>query len=210
MSANLPFDLGSLADVDSPEVVKQALRTFRRRTLRTAIWVVAVVAVVAVPLVQQALSKDITERITKADGFDPGTVYTSRGVTLVLERVADLGKRTGLHLIVTAAGVAGDNDLHVQLPAVSFGETKESGYQRVVDGWYSVTVPSDGRIALSVFVSPHCESTGPATPIGGGMSIRTCTSFQTFDPNEVRGHDFTIDLKAAGVPERLWHKEGVR
>ncbi len=47
MTDESPLDLRSLGDVESPEVVRAALRRFRRNALRTAAWV-AVVGLVAV------------------------------------------------------------------------------------------------------------------------------------------------------------------
>jgi len=183
MSATPPLDLGSLGDVDSPEVVKQALRTFRRRTLRSTIWVLVVALMLGIPLVNQLFSKSTMERITTADGYDAGTVYRSRGVTVVLIRVADLGERTGIHLVATADGVEGNPFVFVQIQNEYYPATFRTGTDRMVEAWYEVTVPSDGKLNLRV--EAH-----------GG--------------NEEPERDFVIDLNAAGVPERLWRKGGVR
>jgi len=200
MSANPPFDLGSLGDVESPEVVKEALRTFRRRSMRTAIWSILVIAMLGVPLVSQAFSKNLMDNIKTADGYDAGTVYVSRGVTVVLARVARLGDATGLHLIVSGAAAKGDNDVHVDLPNRE-PVAMESGDHRIVDGWYVLHVSSDGLIRLEVHVIPHCEPVRE-----GNTGFSSCGGVRRIDPNDRPTREFTIDLKAAGVPERLWRK----
>ena len=185
MSSSPPFDLGSLGEVDSPEVVKEALRIFRRRTLKSSIWVVAVVAMLAIPIVQQALHKDVRERFEAAEGFDTGTIYTDRGVSLVLLRVADLGERTGLHLVVTSSGRDTGYLFHPEIENVYYPDSEERGEDRVFEGWYAVSVPDDGVVRVNVFAP----------------GLR---------PSERPQHEFLIDLKAAGVPDRLWQKEAVR
>ena len=128
-----------------------------------------------------------------------------RGVTVVLERIADLGEKTGVHLIITGAGVEGDNDLLVTL-AESGPRRIESGPHRLVDGWYEADVPSDGPLHLEVLVTTHCEP----HPTNGDRHFQGCGSVGRFDPNNPPERTFTIDLTAAGVPARLWQKGAAR
>lgn len=201
MSTNPPFDLGSLADVESPEVVKGALRTFRRRTLRTFVWVVLVATMIGVPLVRQGLSKDFAESVEAAPGYDVGTLYASRGVTVLLARVADLEDMSAVRLIVTAPDLPGEKRLFLTLENGG-PEATQRGPRRVVDGWFSVRVPDDGVLRLSVFVDIRCE----VHPSKENPNLRVCDGVQQVDPHESPEREFTIDLKAAGVPERFWRK----
>jgi hypothetical protein len=206
MSSNPPLDLGSLADVESPEVVKEALRTFRRRSLRTAIWVVLVVVMIGIPVVRQALSKSFEERVAAAPGIDVGTVYTSRGVTMVLSRVAALDDGTALHLVITPNGVAPDARIIFVHIETATRIANSAGPGRVVDGWFVVNLRDDGLLKVTVSVDRHCE----VHPSKENPDLRICGGVRQYDAHDPPEREFTIDLKAAGVPERLWRKGEVR
>ncbi|MGZ4151020.1 MAG: hypothetical protein ACXVP3_01095 [Actinomycetota bacterium] len=108
MSSERPLDLRALSAVDEPEVVRQALRTFRRRILTRYVWlVVAVVLAFAVLRWSQAPST-LAERIEHAPrGVVAHPVWHAAGATISLDSVADLGDgRLGFHFVVIAKGTA--------------------------------------------------------------------------------------------------------
>jgi hypothetical protein len=192
------MDLGSLADVDSPEVVKEALRTFRRRTLRSMIWAVAVVALLAIPVLGRVTDRELSDRIASAEGAAPGAVYQSRGVTVVLMRVADLGKTTGIHVVVSAAEVEGDNEVWASVESPRVVSSDNTRPARLSENWFELVVPPDGRIGLRALVLPRCD------PPPGSKERTFSGCIGVVDPHDLPERTFTIDLRAAGVPERFW------
>ncbi len=101
MSDEAPLDLRVLADVDSPEIVRAALRRFRRRALTRYIWVGVGVAVFVAAVLWGRTPTTLAERVDRASSKAfPETVWRVRGVSVALEMAADLGDTVGLHLVV--------------------------------------------------------------------------------------------------------------
>lgn len=214
MTEEMPFDLRSLGDVESPEVVRSALRRFRRRTLRTVLAVLAVGALAATIVV--AVRRDplaIDRAIVNAPGIDISASYQSGGVTLALVRVADLRYQAGFRFVVIAPEVRGMEPF-VDIQVAGLGQGKETRTDgSILNVWSGFDVPADGRFEVIYKQVPKCEK---KEDLGGG--IFTCTKFET-GPVDSPGADpfgdievarFQIDLRALGVPERIWLKGGSR
>jgi hypothetical protein len=175
-----PLDLRSLVDVDAPEVVRAALKTFRRRVLVRAGWVILALAVGTALLVSLVTARSLSERVLRSStqAYPAGATWDVGSVRFVLIRVASLGDgRIGLELASAATPGSG-----VQVGGLSpigiggvQGETTGDS-----DWWFSLTPPADGRIAMRTRFDGPCDSAGPC------------------------GGSFTIDLRALGVPTSLW------
>jgi hypothetical protein len=194
-----PLDLAALADVDSPEVIRAALKTFRRRTLSGSLWVIAVVAALAIPAIVYREPPKLSERIASAKvAVNPGIVESERGVTAVVMRVADLGRYTGIHLIVVSTRPQQTTfEVHLENDVCCNPYQADLLPGSAFDGWYQVAVPSDGRITVHVTVFPGC------TPPPGFVG---CYAAGPVSPTDQPVRTFEFDLKAAGVPAGLWQK----
>ena len=205
MSEPLGFNISSLGDVESPEVVRGALRRFRRRVVRTTL-IVLIVGLLAAGIVA-AINRDpfdFSRQVEAAeDSVEPGTVFQSEGVTLILAKVADLGDRSGLHMVVVYPNIAESDELHGRIEAepVSAGATLE-GEGPLYDMWTAGPLPDTGRFDVVFEVDQKCTDIQPA---GGGLGV--CMQFST-RPIEERVVRFSIDLGALGIPERYWRKGG--
>ena len=205
MSEPLGFNISSLGDVESPEVVRGALRRFRRRVIRTTL-VVVIVGLLAAGIVA-AINRDpfdVSRQVEAAeDSVEPGTVFQSDGVTLILAKVADLENSTGLHMVVVYPNIAESDELHGRIEAepVSAGSMLE-GEGPLYDMWVAGPLPETGRFDVVLDVEKKCTE---IESMGGGLGI--CTRFST-GPEEQKDVRFSIDLGALGIPERYWRKGG--
>jgi hypothetical protein len=102
MSDETPLDLRSLADVDSPEVVREALRTFRRRLWTRYLWIALAIVLAAVAIVVGNRPSNLREEVERANvrAFPAEAVWRVGGLSIALVEAADLGDSTGLHFIV--------------------------------------------------------------------------------------------------------------
>jgi hypothetical protein len=142
-----PIDLRTLADVDSPEVVREALRSFRRRVVTRYLWIAVaiVVAVVGIRWAQQPTT--LHERIDEASRYiEAHPIWVVPGATVSLERVADLGDdRLGFHFVVIGRGAS------LRLTGqVTWGQ--DPGYfdryieiRKPVEGYPTLTITAEGR-----------------------------------------------------------------
>jgi hypothetical protein len=172
-----PLDLRSLADVESPDVVRAALRNFRRRTLLRS----AMVALVAVALVAALIvgtRPSLADRIDSMGAYAPGEVHTFGDVSVTVVRVNDLGNDLGVHLLLAAPKATGADDYLLGVSSIKAQEAPES--TRVFEVWYQVAVPADGRIEVSVQDGTGC---GPAVKTACEETMKTVGTF-------------TIDAKA--------------
>lgn len=173
-----PLDLRSLADIDAPDVVRGALRTFRRRTLVRSLWglLAGVVAVVIIYAAVQPHS--LPARITSASlvYHPPGATWQFGDERIALADVAKLGDKLGLHLVVVAPS---GSTLGAQTSMQPKG-TLDSLETGSVDHWYEVSRPKAGIIHVSIFRTGSCQT------------INRCTG------------SLDIDLAALGVPDEIW------
>jgi hypothetical protein len=97
-----PLDLRALADVDEPDVVRDALRRFRRRILTRYVWIAAAAAVAIVAVSWGRAPTSLSQRVDEARRqIIAHPVWHANGATIALDRVADLGEgRLGFHFVV--------------------------------------------------------------------------------------------------------------
>lgn len=100
MSEQPPLDLRALADVDSPEVVRDALRTFRRRIVTRYVWLALAIVIFAAAVLWGRTPTTLQQRVDSADhAAFIEAVWRAEGATVALDKVVDLGDRIGLHLV---------------------------------------------------------------------------------------------------------------
>jgi hypothetical protein len=96
-----PLDLRSLGDVDSPEVVREALRIFRRRIVTRYIWVVVIAVLLAVAVWRSGQPANLAEEMDAANVRSfPEQVYRLDGNSVAVAEVSELGDDFGLRMIV--------------------------------------------------------------------------------------------------------------
>lgn len=180
-----PLDLRSLGEVDSPEVLRAALRRFRHRMLVRGLWIFLGVAILLGLRLAGPLRPSLADQIERSPGIQLGAVYRTGGVTVVVVRVADLGDNTGLHVVLADPAAGPLDDLNLWIRS-GFVEWEFSSAGAATEHWYEVRVPATGRLDATVQ-----HSVCPRGPEGGACSI------------EPQGQ-ITIDLQAFGVDRRLW------
>lgn len=174
-----PIDLRSLADVDSPDVLRAALRTFRRRTLVRSLWGLFVGALGVAAVYAAVQPHALPDKITSASlvAHPQGAVWDFGDERIALADVARLGDYLGLHLVVVAPPGS-------SLAARTFLTAKRMvGLEEKpgsVDHWIEVRRPPDGIIRVDIFRTGQCTKSNP------------CMG------------SFEIDLAALGVPEEIW------
>jgi hypothetical protein len=106
MSEQPPLDLRALAGVDSPEIVHEALRRFRRKILKRYLWFLLAVVVAAIAIWWGRTPTTLAERVDRASrAIEAHPVWHANGATVALDRVADLGDgRLGFHFVVIGTG----------------------------------------------------------------------------------------------------------
>lgn len=178
-----PLDLRSLAEVDEPEVVRAALRRFRRRTLVRGAAILLLVAVIVGLRVAGPWRATLAERIERAPGVQVGAAWRVGRATVVLVRAADLGRDAGLHFLVVdpSARAFEDYSIGFSPPPSEFAFRGEG---RAVEEWDRIQVPSSGVLVATLWFTPECRATAE----------HGCES------RSVRAGTFTIDLPALGVP----------
>jgi len=197
-----PLDLRSLGDIDSPEVVRVALKRFRRRALRSVAWLLLGAAAIASFVVADATQRTLGERIEAAPGTTAGAVYRVEGMTATLEQIADLGQVTGFHLIVAVPGTGpqtntGQSLYEVEVPRATDVLLERSRSIRLFHLWFSLRVPSDGRISLPVKLD--CSPLAFANPDGE----RACAVLRGPEIERLVG-TIDIDLNELGIPASIW------
>jgi hypothetical protein len=160
-----PLDLRSLAQVDEPDVVRDALKTFRRRVLTRYIWISLAVGLVVAAVVWGLQPTTLEQRVQTATPVDePQYVWHEAGLGIGLVRVAKLGDDVGMQFVVipNAGGQAADGfDLSVagsiETQLTSDGFNAYVDVPRTTDGRYVVTVQSKTfrapRVSFAVSLS---------------------------------------------------------
>jgi hypothetical protein len=201
MTDEMPMDLRSLGEVDEPEVVRQALRRFRRKALKGTVWIVLIVIAVASTLVARSAKRDLSERIDGAKGFVPGTVYQRDHMTALLAKVADLGDVTGFHIIVSQPGTGPQHSTGRDVYRLTADdEIQTSNLHSFLDNplydyYFSVRVPESGLIRIGVEIS--CMARPEQFNERGFGFCRSVGTIPVIDP-------LLIDLRALGVPRSIW------
>jgi hypothetical protein len=131
MSDRSPLDLRALGDVESPEVVREALRTFRRRVVTRYVWLLLAIVLFGVAVLWGRTPTTLQQRVDAANSYAlPGgrAVWHVNGITVALDRAADLGDTVGLHLIVLPEqgfGPGGRVSVTGETESMGFGSWEE-------------------------------------------------------------------------------------
>jgi hypothetical protein len=144
MSDETPLDLRALADVDSPEVVREALRTFRRRLWTRYLWIGTAIVLAGTAFVVGSRPSDLREEMEAANtrAF-PEQTWRFDEVSVALEEVADLGDTMGLHFVVLPDPGAGNPSVWVRGELASMQTGSYDTYvetSKVDDGLLTTTV----------------------------------------------------------------------
>ena len=101
MSGEEPLDLRALADVDSPDAVREALVRFRRRAIWRYVWVALAALLFGAAVLWGTTPTTLEERVDGADAaVNIERVWRVDGVSVALDRIADLDETKGLHFLV--------------------------------------------------------------------------------------------------------------
>lgn len=147
MSEQPPIDLRSLADVDSPEVVHEALRRFRRRTLVRSVWLLLAGAIGAAAIWWGNTPTTLEDRVESAStAIEAHPSWHVPGGAVGLDRVALLDDgRLGFHLIVIRTG-----RYAVELRISGQVASEEVGW---ADRYVEIERPSTGYPTLTITVN---------------------------------------------------------
>ena len=165
MSERPPLDLRALADVDSPEVVREALRNFRRRIVTRYVWLALAIVVFGAAVIWGRTPTTLQERVDSAHSYaEPGAraVWHLRGISVALDRVADLGDTVGLHFVVLPEPGRGIERISVT------GEISSMGFGNW-DVYIEITRPISGVPILTIRGEGDSEQI-PLDPLHGGFS----------------------------------------
>lgn len=188
MNDRPPLDLTSLGDVTSPDVIRGALRRFRRRVFTTGALVAVAALSVAGGLAWAALfHHTMGERVDAAPGETLGLTFTEGGVVTIVERVARLEDGFVIHLHLAAPDAAPRDHYSYRFDDVRYAE--ELGSAKVRDYYYVTAPPADGVVRGALRLQTGCNA-----PPGGGL----CRA----QPEVVQ--EFTIDLETLGVSDDVW------
>lgn len=178
MSEQPPLDLRGLADVDSPEVVRAALKTFRRRLWTRYVWVGLAIVFAAAAFVWGGQPSDLREEIEASHLRSlPEQVWRVGGTSVALEEAADLGDYMGLHFVVLP-------DPGKNAPGIWVnGQVSSMWGYTVFDTYVKVPKDQTGRLEVT---------------LGSASCLPDCP----------KGETFVIDLRQLMVTPDVWRAEG--
>lgn len=186
MADERTMDLSVLGDVTPPDVVRGALRRFRRRVFTTgAVVAAAALSLAGAILWATVLQRTLAEEIEDAPGAYVGAVFSEGDAFTVLERVARLDDGVGLHLHLVTPDAPPRAHFAFRMPGVRNFEMTSSG--KVHDLYY-VIAPRSEPIETVLTLDTPCE---PGERKGLDCGRRVI-------------HRLTIDLDAWKVPDELW------
>lgn len=173
-----PLDLRSLADVDEPDVVKAALKTFRGRVLRRYVWITLAVGLIAVAILWGLQPTTLEQRVQSATPYEePQHAWHAVGLGVGLVRVAKLGDDVGMQFVVVPSGSWQPAD----------------GFQLSVGGSTQTQLTPDGFMA---YVEVPRTIDGRYTVIVQRNSARAPTA------------SFVVSLSDLYVDPGIWKEEG--
>jgi hypothetical protein len=224
----VPLDLAALAVTDSPDVVRTALRRFRRRVaLRTAI-VVAVVAAVGLLLALRPSTTFLPDRFREARPTDVMAVVGTDAVDVVVLQAARLDVDTyGLRLLAIGKDLPPSEGVFVlpprrpplaapsptPPPGPPLFEISTSGFSSAPAQEAWVAVPA-GTSELTVEVGAGVPARGgnddgPAAPttVNRPQPALRIGGPPTEPGTERLLGEVVLDLEALGVPHEIWRSE---
>lgn len=178
MDEQSPLDLRSLADVDAPEVVHEALKAFRRRFWTRYVWIALLIGFAGVSFISSTKPSDVRDRMQAASlrAF-PTARWRIEDSTVALAEVSDLGDGTGVRFIVVP-------DPGVDVPGVGVPRSLARFSDGDYDTYLVIPRSSDGRLTFAV---------------GPSGCVPECPTGQI---------ETTVDLAALGIPDETWRLEG--
>jgi hypothetical protein len=154
MSEQPPLDLRALAEVDEPEVVREALHRFRRRLWTRYLWIGIAVVAAAVALVVGSRPTNLREEMEAANVRTfPAHTYRFDDVSVALAEVSDLGDTMGLHFVLVPDAGGGNPAVWVEGLLVAMGHG-------TYDNYIEAAKVTDGRLAMTVggvWCLPSCK-----------------------------------------------------
>jgi hypothetical protein len=99
--SNEPLDLRALAEVDEPDVVRDALRTFRRRVLTRYVWATVAIVLVGGAFLWAVRPHTLAERVaTASPRFAPQMIWRVGSTSVGLADVVRLRDGVGMRFVV--------------------------------------------------------------------------------------------------------------
>jgi hypothetical protein len=144
MSDKQPLDLRSLGDVDSPEVVHEALTRFRKRTVTRYVWLALLAILLVAGIAWARTPTTLSDRIDRASSaVEPSRTWRLDGASIGVERVVDLGGGIGFRLEILPDPGRGFVDVRAsnQIDALRAGR---------LTLYLEVAPPADGVVDLTV------------------------------------------------------------
>ena len=172
-----PLDLRDLAAEESPDVVRVALKRFRRRTAVRAVWLagIALAALLIIPLLSE--EEPFQDRYYAADGLPIGASAESGSVRVTLVDGRRIDPDTGgLRFIATSV----DPSVFLEITAIRFEPPGEPPKHRIAmehpflnagefraEAFAVVPIHAEGISLDRVFVSVSVvtSGSGPAPPV---------------------------------------------
>lgn len=211
MTDDRPLQLGELAEVESPEVVRDALRRFRRRMFARGAWILLAV-IVAWALIPAFAAKDLPARFRAAEGAAIGDIVRAGDVDVILVDARRLDDDTvGVHFVARADALTDEEFLRVtQVTRTSqeeaagliqvgdFHRIETAGGGRVVEAWVEMPAGTPG------FVTGFIATTGD-----NAHDYPLDTGPRTAQPDELQRNDLllgrlVVDLRDLAVPDHIW------
>lgn len=173
-----PLDLRSLALVDSPDVVKAALRTFRRRILFRSLWGLLAGAVAVTIVYTLVQPHELPDRIRSADitAHPASAVWEFGKQRIALADIVRLDDRLGLRFVVVGHP-SSPLGARTTLAPEGMLQPDERGS---VDHWFEIERPQDGTIRVEAYRAGRCSKVNPC------------------------GGSFVIELSSLGIPDEVW------
>ena len=217
-----PLELQSLADVHSPEVVRRALKRFRRRVLFSLL-IAGLVVTAAVMVLSARGPAGLLEKFATAEGADVADVIRdgdTRAAVLRAARVDDA--YFTVHLVLMVDDLRSDDV--VAVGAAARGPASSWGSLPGGDGCLQVDV-GDGGSAREVWITAPAGTASldldvVAVPASGPAG-RAATTVTLGETTEACGHEFTepgvgeverkgaieLDMRTLDIPDEIWRDE---
>jgi len=188
---------------DSSGVDPLAPPLFRRRAFRNTLLVLLGFALGAGWILATTQPRaTLEDRIRDARGSEPGVVYQIENMSATLVKVADLGDKVGIGLIIGQPAGAQQRstgrdsfrlEIHAENGIVIVYGSDDGGAR---EAWEEIVVPPDGQIVVDVH--RQCVPlTSAGLPTSGFCSM--------LPPLKDPIGSFVIDFRALHIPESIWH-----
>ena len=149
-----PVDLRTLADVEEPDVVREAVRTFRRRLLTRYVWITLAIALLTGAIWWAVQPSSLGERIDAATPRDaPGITWHTKTADIGLAAVTRLRDGVGLRFVVIAPADQAQNC--IAMPASIDQDFPADGF----DAYFEVPRSTTGVFQAQIGCDPRSPET---------------------------------------------------